>query len=106
MPKLFGATKKELEQNEDQLDQIFKSISSKNNKNKVDYDNLLSSLDETSKTLKKERRIKGKEAKGDFIIVNERGYQHLIDSVYTFLKLGPKQYENMRKVPANHNISG
>lgn len=67
---------------------------------------LLSKLEAKSRVLRSKRRLKGKIMKGDYMVSDERGYQHLIDQAYTALRYGLKQYSLMKSEPPNHNNNG
>ena len=96
LPKLFGLTEKELKNSEDKLDNAVNQIRKSNDSWKEIWNSALSRLDFKLKLLKNERRLKSKTAKGDFIVVNQKGYQFMIDQLYTFMKSGPEAYKQMK----------
>jgi hypothetical protein len=106
LTKLFGVNEKELQSSEQQLNDVYKQISLKNDSCRRMCKGLLNKLENKTKQLKNERRLKGSTMKGDYMVVNENGYQHLIDQVYTFMKYGPKEYELMREETAKQLLQG
>ena len=83
---------------------LINKVCIKNDKSNIHCDKLLSKIDEKARDLRKLRRIKSKNTKGDFTIINEEGYQHMIDKVHHYLKFGPTSYyEFPNRDPASHN---
>ena len=106
MPKLLNVTESQLNKNDDLLNSLYRKIMIKNDNSKQHFDKLMTKIEQKSRVLKQERRVKGHSNKADFIIVSEKGYQREIDKVFTFLKFGPQQYELMKEQPASRNING
>jgi hypothetical protein len=45
-------------------------------------------------------------SKGDYKVVNERGYQQLIDEVYSYLTFGPKEYNIVKTDHKEESLKG
>lgn len=66
---------------------FFKQVLKRNQSCTDNCNGILKRLEGKTNELKRNRRLKGSTMKGDFYVVNETGYQNMIDRVYGFLNL-------------------
>ena len=101
LKKLFKTTEKELAKDETVMNNVFRQICVRNDECRAMNNDLLGKIEERMKNLKGLRRI-NKEAsteyKGDFMVSNEEGYQKMIDTVYSLIKLGPEEYKIKKRI--------
>ena len=97
LSKLFKCTEKDLRTNEQQLNHVYKEVCVRSDSCRSTCKGLLSKLDAKTKELKSKRKLKENIYKGDYMVVNERGYQQIVDEIYTYLKMGPSHYVSVKE---------
>ena len=105
--RLYGATEKDLQNStsDHKLTEIYKKVTVRNDSCRHTCENLLrGTLEAKARKLRSKRRLKSTTSKSDYVIVNEKGYQQLIDQVYSYLKYGPSEYEMLKQKNATESV--